>query len=124
TKILLFTSDGGPVQLAVRAIDPANPAAGIASAPTIAVNAAAGFFNNYDVEKVPGADAALFATRLNPTTSYIVGRVTAALGVATATKARVCDGPIAVACTTDGAQVQIARGNGVNVQGDLLNAVT
>jgi hypothetical protein len=115
TKVLLFTvTAGGALQ--VQAIDPASPYTGIASTPTSvsAINGA------YDVEKIPLADTAIVAARLTPTTSYLIAKVTAALSVSTSTKARTCDGPIAVACTTDGVSAQIARGNSTNIQGDLV----
>lgn len=120
TKILLFNVTAGP-NLVVRAIDPANPSAGFASAATNVVTLAAGFNSYYDVTRVLGADTAVFACRLNPTTSYTVGAVTAALVVSTSTKARACTGAIAISSAPDGT-FQIVRGNGTNVQGDRLTA--
>lgn len=119
TKILLFTvTAGGALQ--VQAIDPASPYAGFISTPT-SVNAVNGA---YDVEKIPGADTAIIAARLTPTTSYLIAKVTAALSVSTSTKARTCDGPIAIACTSNGVSAQIARGNSTNIQGDLVTIST
>lgn len=121
TKILLFTDDGLGA-LKVRAIDPADPATGFASASTTVLITV--FFGKYDVVRVDGADQAVGACNRNPATSYTAFTVTASLAVATSTKARTADGPIAVASTVGGAQTQIVRGNGVNVQGDLITTST
>lgn len=121
TKILLFADDGAG-NLKVRAIDPADPATGFASVATTVL--AAVFLGKYDVVRVEGADQAVGACNRNPTTSYTAFTVTAGLAVATSTKARTCDGPIAVASTVGGSQTQIVRGNGTNIQGDLLTTST
>lgn len=121
TKILLFTDDGAG-NLKVRAIDPADPATGFASVATTVLGVV--FLGKYDVVRVDGADQAVGACNRNPTTSYTVFTVTAALAVATSTKARTADGPLAVATITGGAQTQLVRGNGTNVQGDLLTTST
>ncbi len=123
TKILLTLPDAG--DLYCYALDPADPAAALAGARTLLV---AGYSNaGYDVVKVAGADQAVFATRRNagdPTDRYTVGTVTAGLVVASAVKVRACDGPIAVACTPNGASVQVVRANGANIQGDLITIAT
>lgn len=118
TKILLFVATGDP-QLNVYAIDPASPGTAIAGAATT-VLAVPDFNLYYDAVRVPGADTAVWASRRTTTTSYSVGKVTAALAVTASTKARTCDGPIAVSCEPTGAQVQVVRGNGTNIQGDLI----
>ena len=122
TKILLFV-DAGSSNLTVRAIDPASPSAGIAGAGT---TVAAGVYNqNYDVVKVDGQDLAIGAYRRSTTTSYTAFTVTPALVVTSSTKARTCDGPIAIATSgSGGTQTQVVRGNGTNVQGDLLTTST
>lgn len=121
TKVLLTFYDGVN-GLYAYALDPASPATALAGASTTVTNTNFGTY--YDIAKVVGADQAVFASRRNPTTSYTVGTITAGLVVATSTKARDCDGPIAVACTPDGTKVQIARGFGVFIKGDLITIST
>ena len=118
TKILLLakTTVG---DLGVWAIDPASPGTAIGGAATQVI-AAANYNDYFDAVKIPTLDSAAFAARRNPTTSYQVGTITAGLSINQATKARTCDGPIAVSSTPDAASLQIVRGNGTNVQGDLL----
>jgi hypothetical protein len=117
TRILLFNGTGTG-NLVVRAIDPASPAAGFASAGVnIAVGTDAGA---YDVVRIDGTDQCIGAYQRTTPTSYTIFTVTAGLSVATSTKARTADGPLAVAVTPDGAKAQIVRGNGSNIQGDLI----
>lgn len=118
TKILLFTSTSG-AGLEVRAIDPSDPATGATGAGTV-VLAAANFNLHYDAVKAGTQDLAVVAARRVVTTSYSVFNVNSAPSVVGATKARTCDGPIAVATIADGTQTQVIRGNGTNIQGDLL----
>lgn len=121
TKILLFV-DAGASNLTVRSIDPAAPGAAIAGAGTSVI---AGAFNlYYDVGRVDGQDLAVGACRRSTTTSYSVFTVTSAAVVTAATKARTCDGPIAVATIPGGTKVQIARVNTLNAEGDLLTTST
>jgi hypothetical protein len=119
TKFLLFGVE--TTNFNVRVLDPASPAAGVAAAATL-INALSGLY--YDVVKVPSSDSAVFASRYDTTTSYLVGTVTSAGVVASTLKVRTCDGPIAVSCEPTGTQVQIIRGNSTNVQGDLLTIAT
>lgn len=125
TKILLFAVTSTP-NLVVRAVDPAAPATGFASAATILVAGGAGFDDIYDV--VAGvddaADRALFAVRLTPNTSYTVGTVTTGLVSATSTKARPCSGPIAIACNTTGETALVVRADGTNIEGDFITIAT
>lgn len=122
TKILLFTHNGTASvtgALHVRALDPAAPATGIASAATQVV--ASGTFNLfYDAMKIPSADTAILGSRRVTTTSHDIIKVTSALGVTTSTKARTADGPIAVSCEPTGTSVQVVRANGSNIQGDFI----
>ena len=121
TKILcFFMPNAGSPALNVIAIDPADPATGFASATTVVVGAA-NFGQSYDVVRVEGADTAAYVAKRAVTTSYDVGTVTAALAVTSSTKARTCDGAIALACLPAGTHVQVIRGNGGNVQGDYIN---
>lgn len=115
TTIVLFY-ESGTGSLVARTINPST----LAVSGTTTILAAASFNSYYDVEKIPAADTAIVACRRDVTTSYEILKVTSALAVTASTKARTCDGPIAVACTADGTSVQIARGNGSNVQGDLV----
>jgi hypothetical protein len=121
TTILLFTQ-ATSTSLTVRAINPASPGAGIAGAGTSVM--AANFNANYDVVKAGTQDLAVGVARRSVTTSYEIFRVTPALAVTTATKARTADGPLAVASIPDGTQTQVVRQNGANVQGDLLTTST
>lgn len=125
TKILLFYVKISTGDLCVSAIDPASvPTMALAGSVAIA-NGTPGYGGlNYDAARVSGADTAIIAAQGNPTTIYCVATVTAGLAITTTTKARTCDGPIAVSVSPDGASAQIVRGNGTNVQGDLLNAST
>lgn len=75
----------------------------------------------YDVVKVEGQDLAIGAYRRSTTTSYTVFTINSALTVTAVTKARTCDGPIAVAATPDGQSALVVRQNtAVAVQSDLL----
>lgn len=118
TKILLFVVTGDP-QLNVYAIDPASPGTAIAGGATT-VLATPNFNLYYDAVKIPGADTAIWAARRTTTTSYTLGTVTAALAVASSTKARTADGPLAVSCPPAGTTVQVIRANGTNIQGDYI----
>jgi hypothetical protein len=119
TKILLFTVlDPGP-SLVVRAIDPADVATGIASAAT-EILATTVINDYYDAARVTGADQAVVVARRAPSTDYEIATVTAGLVLAQTTKARACDGPIAVACTAAGTQVEVVRASGFNIVGDLI----
>lgn len=122
TKIMLAWhngTDAAPGAIYGLALNPASIATSLAAAATVLVAASAAY---YDITRVIGADQAVFAARLAP--DYRVGTVTAAMAVATSFKARVCDGPIAVSCDPTGAKVQIVRGNGANIQGDLITIST
>lgn len=119
TKILLFSIVTATADLKVVAINPSDPATGLASGGTTAL---AGVANDYyDAVKIPGSDSAVAAVRRTVTTSYEIMKVSNSASVtATFTKARTCDGPIAVSCDPTGTSVQVVRGNGTNVQGDLI----
>jgi hypothetical protein len=121
TKILLF-AQATSTSLTVRAIDPAAPATGIAGAGTSVMAANFGAF--YDVVKAGTQDLAVGIAVRSVTTSYEVFKVTPALAVTAATKARTADGSVAVATIADGTQTQIVRSNTTNVQGDLLTTST
>lgn len=121
TKVLVFCESNGA--LVVFPIDPTSPT--LTSVAAVTVLAAGTFNSYYDVVKVEGQDLAIGVARRATTTSYTVFTVTPALVVTTSTKARTADGPLAVATTpSTGAQTQVVRGNGTNIQGDLLTTST
>jgi hypothetical protein len=115
--IMLFVVSGDP-ELYVYMLDPSDVAGSLASATTVA--AVPNFNTYYDVAKVPGAETVAFAYRRTTTTSYTVGTVTTGGVVTASTKARTCDGPLAVSCPSTGTHVQVVRCNGLNVQGDFV----
>lgn len=115
TTIVLFY-ESGTGALVARTVSPTT----LAVSNSTTILAAASFNTYYDVEKIPGSDNAILACRRDVTTSYEILKVSSALGVTASTKARTCDGPIAITCSTDGNYAQIARGNGSNIQGDLV----
>jgi hypothetical protein len=116
TKILLSFWDG-VTGIYCYALTPGDPTAALAGASTTVLT---GGNQYYDVCKVPGADQAVFGVRRTVTTSYELVTVTGGLTVARATKARTCDGPIAVSCPPTGTHVQVVRGNGIAIQGDYV----
>ena len=121
TKILLFSFNLGGVITAL-AIDPANLATSVASAPVAVTNISA--LGPIDVVQIPGSDSALLATSVNAGTSYTLATVTAALAVTTSSKARPCDGKIAIAVDPNGAagfaRVMRVIADNVTVQSDLI----
>jgi hypothetical protein len=121
TKILLFV-EASTTLLTVRAIDPAAPGTAISGAGTTVL--ATNFNLYFDVVKAGTQDLVVGACRRVTTTSYTIFTVTPALVVTTATPARTCDGPIAVATIADGTKTQVIRGNGTNVEGDLITTST
>lgn len=129
SRVLLFVhegTDGSPGNITVRAFDPTstNPAtwSGILGAAGVTVLASANCGSYYDVTWDSVNVAAAFVARRAVTTSYTVAVVTdASTPVVTAsTKARTCDGPIAVAVKPGGDGYQVIRANGTNIQGDRL----
>ncbi len=123
TTILLF-ADAGSSTLAVHAIDPASPAAGIIGS-SAGIGVATDFGGYYDVVRAGTQDLAVGAYRRTTTTAYAVFTVGPTLvSVTKTTKARTCDGPIAVSTIPDGTKTQIIRANGTNIQGDFLTTST
>jgi hypothetical protein len=130
-RVLLFCHEGTDSvvgNITVRAFDPTatNPATWSTTlgAAGVTVLAAASSGAYYDAVYDSANAYAVFAARRAVTTSYEVATVTdAATPVVTAsTKARTCDGPIAVATDPAGDYVQVIRANGTNIQGDRLNS--
>lgn len=125
TKILLFCITA-PNNLVVRAIDPADPATGFASASTNVTAVAGG---PYDVVKVDSQDLCVGAFQRTVTTSYTAFTVTPALVVTSSTKVRDGAGCLAVSTIPGGTQVQIVRegpitGAPTPILGDLLTTAT
>ncbi len=119
TRILLLFVQG--TDLYGLSINPASLALSVAASPTnlTPVN------SYFDACVNQAGDRALVACRLNPTTSYSVHIVTEAAAVSTSsTKARTCDGPIAIAAAPANTRAQIVRSNGTGILGDLLNSGT
>lgn len=120
TKILLFANDYAVGSALIGwAIDPATPATGIAGAGTTVLNDP-NFNLCYDATRQIGADTALVAARRITTTQYSLIKVTSGLAVTSSLKNRVCDGPIAVACDPTGVSVQVVRGHGTAIEGDMM----
>ncbi len=127
TKILLSFYDSGGFYCYM--LDPAAPATALAGSSTTVYNTTSSGNAYYDVVKVPGADTALFACRLTPTTSYVIVKVTSALTVTSSVKARPCAGPITLSCEPTGTSVQIVRvdeivGATKNIVGDYITIST
>ncbi len=120
TKILLFMTNVTQADLEVLAIDPATVGTSIAATPTVIGNAVSTHNVYYDACRIIGADSAAVVRRDNPTTTYTVMKITAALAETSVAKARTADGPVAISSSPDGTHLQIVRGNGTNVQGDLV----
>lgn len=130
THVLLFFhagTDASPSHIHVMSFDPAqtDPATWSTtlsgSGVTVLAGASSGAY--YDVTRILGTNTVAFAARRATTTSYEVAIVTAAqpATVSATTKARTCDGPIAVASHPSGTHIQIARGNGTTLLGDYLS---
>jgi hypothetical protein len=121
TKIILSYKDSlGGVYAFV--LDPADPAAGLAAGNHTLSDS--GSEDYYDIVKVPSADAAVFAARRTPTTSYAVGTIDSSGTVNRTTKARTCDGPVAVSASPDGLLVQVFRLIGSTIECDHISVAT
>lgn len=117
TRIIGFCVSGTDLLYAI--FDPANPVAASFAALFSSVTGV------YDVVRIEGQDGVIGAYQRVVTTSYTAFTVLSDNSLATATKARTCDGPIAVVTTpSTGLQTQVVRGNGTNIQGDLLTTST
>lgn len=119
TKVLLFWVDAVDDLICV-ALTPGSAAISTA----LPVAASPTYAHSYDVTAVIGADTAVLACQQEPTTSYTIATVTAALALATATKVRVAT-KIALSSAPGGNNlVQICRASGGNLQGDLIDIST
>lgn len=117
TKILCFFHDNLG-NLLVYGFDPADPSAAFAGVSTTVLGTNSNYY--YDAAQIIGSDSAIVGIRRLTTTSYSIVKVTAALAITAATKARTCDGPIAVSSDPTGATVQVIRANGTSIQGDQI----
>lgn len=113
SRVMLFAMHTSS-DLYVSYIEPSNPA--LFSNPAV-VSTAIGDY--YDATTT--GDICYLATRRTTTTSYDIISVTASVVVATTTKARTCDGPIAISAAPNGTHLQIVRANGGNIQGDYVS---
>lgn len=106
--------------LVARALDPADPAAGMAAAGTTIV--AGVVLGPYDVVRVGSTSTCIGALVRTVTTSYTIFTITAVTSISfsTSTKARTADAAVAVAVTPDGVSLQVLRTSGTNIQGDLI----
>ncbi len=120
-KILLFwvKDPGAAPDLVAIAIDPANLSSSITAAATNVFTQVNGMNSYYDV--VGLSTTAYLACRQTPTTSYDLISVTEALSVSRTTKARTCDGPIALSLAPNSTHLQVIRANGTNIQGDYVS---
>jgi hypothetical protein len=122
-KILLFwvTDAGLSADLVAIAIDPASLSSSIGAASTAMFTQSNGFNVMYDVVKV-GSTAYVAARAVHGGTGqYDMVSVSEALAVSRTTKARTCDGPIAVSAAPNGTHLQVVRANATNIQGDYLS---
>lgn len=124
TRILLFFYESfGSDGLYVYSFDPLAPGTAFGGPSTTVINSV-NQGEYYDVVARPNQDEAVVVMRRDPTTSYSLFRVDATPTVTASTKARDCDGPIAVALTPDGLFLQIIRTDGSDIVGDFLDAAT
>lgn len=113
SRVMIFGLDSS-ADLYVSYVTPSSP--DIFANPTAVFT---GISSYYDVTSTGGI--CYVAARRTVTTSYEVLSVTSGAVVASATKARTCDGPIAISAAPNGTHLQIIRANGTNIQGDYLS---
>jgi hypothetical protein len=119
--ILLFLHNVTTSRVNALVIDPADVSTSVAAALTAVGSTFA--IDNYDVCRIADTNEVAIAQRLNPNTSYAVSIIDDALAsVATSTKVRPCDGPIAISSTPSGDELQVIRNDGSNIEGDLLTS--
>lgn len=118
TKMLLTLIDTGTNELQGWLADPAEPEADVMQENPVVLATAANLM--YDLERIPGADAAAGVVRLTPTTSYTVFKITSGGTLTTSTKARTCTDAIALAISTDGVNIQVLRSNVNALLGDRI----
>lgn len=120
TTVMLFIVISGLLRVSI--LDPANPAAAILTFTTVG----SGCNGPYDVVKIDSQDAVVGVYSRTPATSYTSFIVTSSGGITNVTKGHTADGPMAVSSVPGGggAQVQVIRSSGTNIQGDLLATVT
>ena len=118
----LYVHQSATNQIAALILDPNGDASDwqtAASAPTALFSA----YPYYDVALSPDGLNTYLATQRNGYAAYAVRKLDEDLtNVVSVVPGRTCDGPVAVAVSPDGLNVQIVRANGTNIQGDLLLA--
>jgi hypothetical protein len=120
TRILMFYRDPA-IALTVVSIDPTDITSTTLVSPTGIVVTDPPFDAYFDAVRIPNEDAAVVVYRREaPWTSYGVATVAANLAITSVTKARFCDGPIAVSCAPAGDYIQVVRTSGTDIVGDLL----
>lgn len=126
TRIHLYYFDAGLEEVHVKSIDPSGISTTLAVASTKVLTTGSAVNHYYDVTANSAGSVAYVAARLDVAADplYAVARVTEALSVTSANKARTCSGPIAVAIDPATAALAIVRANSTNIQGDILNPST
>lgn len=115
-RVVLFVLEGSDLKRLI--IDPAALSTAIAATPTTVLATT----TKYDVSAT--ATEAVFVAARTGGASYLIGRMTSAGVVTSSSKARTCDGPIAVAVSPDLTRFQVVRANATAIQGDLVNATS
>jgi hypothetical protein len=124
TRILLLWRDAVSDAIRGISIDPANVASSIVASTLI--GGLAPIAGSLDAVQIPGTDSAMVAIG-QVVTSYQLVKVTSALAVTATTKARKCDGAIALAVDPTASFIQVVRNDSsaaTSVVGDLINATT
>ena len=115
-KVLLFVFDGTSIK--AKALDPDDISTSAASALTTISSA---INTHYDVQRKSGTLAVMVAATTT-ISQYTVRNIDESIVTSGAVvKARTADGPLAVAVSPDGLSVAVARFNGANVEGDILD---
>lgn len=129
TKILLLYVQISGSNVKFKVIDPAAPSTAVVGASTAVYTSGIGTaLEAYDVEKIPGADAAIAVVASDATgEGTILMRIPASGSTTVRAVGRLNDGGlydvirVAVACTSDGASALIVREGGGSVEGDVIN---
>lgn len=125
TRIMLLYhngTDGSPVSLRARPLDPAAVATSLAAAATTILSTP-NFGSFYDACQIIGTDTCAIVARRATTTSYSVFTLTAGAVLTSSTKARTAATTLAIASNAAGTRLQIVRmASATAITGDLLDA--
>lgn len=129
TKVLLLYVQVSGANVKFKALDPAAPLAGVVGAGSPVYTSGIGAAHeSYDVERIPGADAAIAVVASDATgEGTILMRIPASGTTTTRLVGRLNVGDtvdvlrVAIACTTDGTQALVVREGGGTVEGDVVN---